>query len=162
MKILITYYSYSGITDKVMHMYEKHLEKNDANEINIQRLKPKEEITSFIGQCRAAFTKKRCDLLEGIIFDASPYDLIVIASPVWAFAPTPAVNTFLDKLNGMSGKKAIVLLTSGSGAGVKNCFKHIKTVLESKGVSRVGEINIPNSKMKDENSIISSLEKALQ
>jgi flavodoxin len=160
MKILITYYSFSGITDKVVQLYEKTLEKD--NEVNIQRLKPKEEITTFLGQCKAAFTKKRCELLEGIIYDASPYDVIVIGSPVWAFAPTPAVNTYLDKVNGMSGKRVIVMLTSGSGAGVKNCFRHIKTILESKGVSRVDELNIPNSMMKNESSIISSLEKALR
>ncbi len=162
MKILITYYSFSGITDKVVQIYESVLEKNDNDEVNIQRLKPKDEITSFLGQCRAAFTKKRCELREGIIFDASSYDIIVIGSPVWAFAPTPAVNTYLDNVNGMSGKRAIILLTSGSGVGVQKCFRHIRTILENKGVSRVDDINIPNSKMSNESFIISSLEKVLQ
>ena len=159
MKTLITYYSYSGITDKVANMHANILRKKGT--VLVQRLKPKQEITTFIGQCRAAFAKKRADLQEGIVFDVKDYDLLLIGSPVWAFAPTPSVNTYLDKLSGMEGKRAVMLLTSGSGTGVKNCFKNIKRVLESKGASRIDEINIPNAKMKDDNFINSALEKII-
>lgn len=159
MKTLIIYYSYSGITDKVVNMFAGILRKK--GEVVIQRLKPKQEITTFIGQCRAAFTKKRTELRDGVSFDVKNYDMILLGSPVWAFAPAPAVNTYLDNLSGLEGKKAIVLLTSGSGAGVKNCFKNIRDILESKKASKIDEINIPNTRMKDENFIISSLEKAI-
>lgn len=155
MKTLITYYSYSGITDKVMNLYAAILRKN--GDVTIQRLKPKKEITTFIGQCRAAFSKKRAELEDGINFDVKNYDLFLIGSPVWAFAPTPAINTYLDKLSGLEGKRTIVLLTSGSGAGVKNCFKNIRTILEIKGASKIDEINIPNRTMGDENSILNTL-----
>jgi len=158
MKTLITYYSYSGITEKVMDIFKEVLEKR--TELKIQRLKPKKEITSFFGQCIAARSKKRCQIEEAL-FDASSYDTIIIGLPVWAFAPTPAINTYLDKVTGLSNKKLIVLLTSGSGAGVKMCFKYINDILRSKGVLNISEINIPNVRMKDKNFIISSLEKAL-
>jgi len=160
MRSLITYYSFSGITEKVAGIYAGVLGKR--GEVEIQRLKPKEEIKSFMGQCRAAFTRKRAPLMEeGVKFDASSYDLILIGSPVWAFAPTPAINTYLDKVSGLSGKRVILLLTSGSGVGVKKCFNNIKAILENKGVSRTDEINIPNTTMGDEVFIISSLEKLL-
>lgn len=159
MKTLITYYSYSGITEKVVNLYAGILRKK--GEVTIQRLKPKEEITTFIGQCRAAFSKKRADLQDNVNFDVKNYDLLLLGSPVWAFAPTPAVNAYLDKVSGLEGKRAIVLLTSGSGAGVNNCFKNIRIALEKKGVSKIDEINIPNRTMSDENSITSSLEKIL-
>ncbi len=158
MKTLVTYYSYSGITEKVIGIFKEALEKR--SELKIQRLKPKEEVTSFFGQCMAARFKKRCQIQEAL-FDASSYDTIIIGSPVWAFAPTPAMNTYLDKVTGLNDKKLIVLLTSGSGAGVKMCFKYINNILSSKGVSNISEINIPNARMKDKNFIISSLEKAI-
>ena len=158
MKTLITYYSYSGITEKVINMFKEALEKK--SELKVQRLKPKEEITSFFGQCMAARFKKRCEIEEAL-FDASSYDTIIIGLPVWAFAPVPAINTYLDKVTGLDNKKLIVLLTSGSGAGVKMCFKYINSIISSKGVSNISEINIPNARMKDKNFIISSLEKAL-
>lgn len=159
MKTLITYYSYSGITDKVVKIYSDILSKK--GEVTVQRLKPKEEITAFMGQCRAAFARKRAELQEGINFDMGSYDLLLLGSPVWAFAPAPAINTYLDKVSGLEGKRTITLLTSGSGAGVGKCFVNIKNALVKKGVSKVDEINIPNRKMKDEGFIITSLEKIL-
>ena len=139
-------------------MFKEALEKK--SELKVQRLKPKEEITSFFGQCTAARFKKRCEIEEAL-FDASSYDTVIIGLPVWAFAPTPAINTYLDKVIGLNNKKLIVLLTSGSGAGVKMCFKYINSILSNKGVSNISEINIPNAKMDDKSFIISSLEKAL-
>lgn len=158
MRTLIVYYSYSGITEEVIGIFRGVLEKK--SEVKIQRLKPKAEITSFLGQCRAARSKKRCEIEEAL-FDVSSYDTIIVGSPVWAFAPAPAINTYLDKVTGLSNKKLIVLLTSGSGLGVKNCFKYINNILSSKGVSSISEINIPNAKMKDKSFVVSVLEKAL-
>ena len=126
MKTLVTYYSYSGITEKVIDIFKEVLEKR--SELKIQRLKPKEEITSFLGQCAAARFKKRCEIEEAL-FDTSSYDTIIIGSPVWAFAPAPAINTYLNKVTGLNNKKLIVLLTSGSGLGVKMCFKYINNIL---------------------------------
>ena len=110
MKTLITYYSFSGNTDKVVKMFGKILEARGT--VELQRLKPKDEIKSFIGQCSAARTHKKAELEDGVKFDAGPYDLILIGSPVWAFAPTPAVNTFLATLTGLKGKRVVTLLTS--------------------------------------------------
>ncbi len=158
MKTLITYYSYSGITKKVVDIFKTVLEKK--GQVDIQRLVPEKEIKSFIGQCKAARMYERAPLKEKVNFDASHHDVIIIACPVWAFAPAPAVNTYLDNISGLAVKRAIVLLTSGSGLGVKNCFKYIRRVLENHGVTAVHEINIPNRSM-DEKYIIEKLEKVL-
>jgi FMN-dependent NADH-azoreductase len=158
MKTLITYYSYSGITEKVVNIFKEVLEKK--SELRTQRLRPKKEITSFFAQCMAARFKKRCEIEEAL-FDASSFDTVIIGLPVWAFAPTPAINTYLDKVTGLNNKKVIVLLTSGSGAGVKLCFKYISDILRAKGVSDISEINIPNTRMKDADFIRASIEKVL-
>lgn len=159
MKTLIVYYSYSGITEKVVKIYESQL--GNTGEVTVERLKPKEEITTFIGQCRAAFARKKAELEGSPIFNVSRYDLLMIGSPVWAFAPVPAINAYLDRLSGLEGKKAAILLTSGSGAGVGNCFNVIRKSLESKGASKIDNINIPNRMMRDENFIKDSLNKIL-
>jgi len=159
MNILITYYSYSGNTDKVVNLWSDKLKERAL--VVVQRLKPKQEITGFVGQCRAAFTKQRASLENGVDYDASQYDLVVIGCPVWAFAPVPAMNTYLDRLNGLHGKRAIVLLTSGSGLGVRKCFKNIRIVLESKGITHIDEINIPDRMQGDRDSIVSALTKCI-
>ena len=156
MKALITYYSFSGNTERTVNIFAGVL--RNKGDVRVQKLTPKEEIKDFLGQCRAARGGKRSVLQGGIDFDASHYDLLVIASPVWAFAPTPAVNSFLDELTGLNGKRVIVLLTSGSGLGVKRCFKRIRVILENKGASSINEINIPDKKQKDEEYIKTSME----
>ena len=159
MKTLIVYYSYSGNTDRVAKLWAQTLKAK--GEVTLQRLKPKAEITGFGAQCMAAFTGKKAELDEGIGYDVSPYDLVIIGCPGWAFAPVPAMNTYLSKVNGLNGKKTAVLLTSGSGLGVKKCFKNIRVILESKGVSHVDEINIPDRKQGDEAFIASSISRYL-
>ncbi len=159
MKTLITYYSYSGNTDKVARIFADKLKSK--GETVLQRLKPLDEITGFAAQCRGAFTRKRAELGADVNFDASPYDLIIIGCPVWAFAPVPAMNSYLDKVNGLHGKKVVVLLTSGSGLGVNRCFKNIRDVLQGKGASSVVEINIPDRKQGDKDFITSSISKIL-
>jgi len=159
MKTLITYYSYSGNTEKVANILAGRLK--EKGEVTVQRLKPKDEITTFFGQCRAAFARKRTDLKEGIDYDITSYDLILIGSPVWAFAPTPAINTFLDKIFCAKGKRFLVFVTSGSGAGVKKCLNNIKDALERKGASDILEVNIPDRKINDGNFVIDSFKKVL-
>ncbi len=159
MKTLITYYSFSGNTDKVANIFADLLRKK--GEVVLQRLKPADEIKNFALQCKAALVGKRAALEGDLQFDLGQYDLLLIGSPVWAFAPTPPINTYLDKLSGLNGKRAIILLTSGSGTGVSRCFKNIRKVLESKGAAKVDEVNIPDKKQKDAEFIASSLEKIL-
>ena len=155
MKTLIVYYSYSGHTDRIVKLWAEKL--RTKGEVVLQRLKPKKEIDGFGAQCRAAFAGRKAELEDGISYDASPYDLIIIGLPVWAFAPVPAMNTYLAKVNGLNGKKAVVLITSGSGLGVKKCFRNVRTILESKGVSSIDEINIPNRVERDEALVASSI-----
>ena len=159
MKTLVTYYSFSGNTEKVAKMFGKILEAK--GEVHLQRLKPTNEIKSFIGQCAAARKKDKAILEQGIRFDTSSYDLVLVGSPVWAFAPTPAMNTFLENLSGLRGKRVIVLLTSGSGLGVNACFKNIEKVLEAKGAGRIDRINIPDKKNQDNDFVVSMLQKIL-
>ena len=159
MKSLVTYYSFSGNTDRIANIFGKIL--TVKGQVDIQRLKLKKEVTTFMGQCKAARRRETPELEGNIKFDASSYELILIGSPVWAFVPTPAINTFLNKVSGLNGKKVIVLLTSGSGLGVGICFKNIRKALEAKGVSKIDEINIPDRKNKDGDFITSSLQKIL-
>jgi len=156
---LITYYSYSGHTDKAVQAMAGALRRK--GEVAIQRLKPKKEIDSFAAQARAAFFRRRAELEPGINFDLSRYDLVIIATPVWAFAPAPAVNTFLDNMTGVTAKKAIILVTSGSGAGVGKCFRNIEDALKNKGAFTTVRINIKDTKCEDEALVVSELEKTL-
>ena len=160
MNALVVYYSYTGHAERIAKFFQRALAVRGA--VTVERLQPVEEITTFAGQCRAAFMRRRAELKPGITKDLSHFDLIVIGCPVWAFAPVPSVNTWLDTINGLSGKRAIVFLTSGSGAGVGKCFRNIRSVLEHKGIAHVGEVNIPDRRSGDGQFIDSSIAKVIE
>jgi len=159
MKTLITYYSLNGNTDRIAKLFADRL--NTKGEAILRRLEPAEEAAGFTARCRDTFTRKRAALSHDIDFDASPYDLIIIGCPVWAFAPVPAMNSYLDRINGLHGKKVVVLLTSGNRLLIKKCFKNIRNVLQGKGASSVDEIFIPDRKQGDTAFITSSISKYL-
>lgn len=160
MKILITYYSYSGITAKVVKIFKEILQ--EKGEVEIQSLKPKQELTSFTSQHMAARSGKRCELEGRVLFNVSAYDVIIIGLPMWAFAPVPAINTYLDNISGLAGKKVITLITSDSEVGVNTCFRTLRNILQDKGAIDIKEINILNAKIMEIDFIVSAIEKAIQ
>ena len=41
------------------------------------------------------------------------YDLVVLGTPIWAWAPTPAIRTYISK-NSLAGKKVALFYTFDS------------------------------------------------
>ncbi len=153
MKALITYYPYKGRTDRVAAVSADLLRAK--GEVELQELKPSDDIKDFFGQRMAALGRKRSRLGRDVKLDASHYDLMVIISPLWAFRPVPAINAFLDKVNGLHGKRVAAFLTSASCIGAAGSFRNIRHVLESKGASTIDELYIPYNKNNKGDSITS-------
>ncbi|MDX1813616.1 MAG: hypothetical protein R3319_02395, partial [Candidatus Bathyarchaeia archaeon] len=53
------------------------------------------------------------------------YDLIVIAQPVWAWSPTPAIRTYLNR-NDLSGKKVALFF---GGESLKQAIEKTKALM---------------------------------
>ena len=161
MKSLVVYYSYSGNTEKVAKILVDFLKDKDFM-VDTLRLKPKNERGSFFLQCLEALRGKRAVLSGDLNFDLAGYDLVCIGSPVWAFSPTPAVNTYLDKLLNAAGKDAIVFTTYGSGAGVEKCINNVKNRLKKKGIREVYNLNIQQANVDDRDFIIGAMKDKLE
>ena len=131
MKAIIIYYSYSGNTKKITDILADYL--RTRCEIKILRLEALDESASFFKQAlRALFHKKA--KINSLDFDLSNYDLICLGSPIWAFAPAPAMNTYLEGCFGLEGKTAVLFVTYGSGTGLKRCLNYMQEILAKKGV----------------------------
>ena len=57
--------------------------------------------------------------------NTSEYDLIVIAQPVWAWSPTPAIRTYVNK-NDLSGKKVALFF---GGENLKQAVEKTKALM---------------------------------
>ena len=148
MKILITYYSFTGNTKKVAQALEKFL-KDRGNDIDIQRLLPENESRNFFIQAKQALLKADVSLKPPVIFDLSGYDLIFVGSPVWAFSPAPAVRKYLKSVKGCENKKFFVFVTYGSGTGRFRCLKQMERLIKDRGGKVVGRLDISDKRVRD-------------
>ena len=114
-----------------------------------------------MGQCKRAFWHKRATL-QPLDFDLSGFDLICFGTPVWAFGPAPAMNTYLDKCLGIEGKNIILFTTCGSGTGNERCLNYMQDILAKKGAKTFQRFSIQQSKVKDKGSVLSKIKEVLQ
>ena len=111
MKTVVLYYSYGGHTKKVA---EKLARTQGADLVEIKTKVRRPMPLLFVYDCALALMHKTT-AIEPIQQDLSKYDMITLASPVWASNPTPAFNAAVKLLP--KGKNVQVILVSGSGTG---------------------------------------------
>jgi len=128
----------------------------EKGEVELIELNPLDESKSFFGQCRRAFYRIRAKLAP-VNFDLSGYDLICFGNPVWAFAPVPAMNTYLDNCTGAEGKEAVVFTTYGSGSGNTRCLNTMQEALRKKGAKSFKRFSIQQFKVKDSTFVLSQI-----
>jgi putative NADPH-quinone reductase len=71
--------------------------------------------------------------------DVTNYDLLVLCCPTWTMSPPPAINSYMDELRGLQGKKLAVVVTMG-GTGGNFVAGRIRNVLERKGMQYLGAL----------------------
>ena len=122
MKSIIVFYSFSGNTARVADSLREYLEEKGT--VEVHRLKAPSESKSFFAQCLQALFKKKVTL-EGAPIEVGEFDLICLGTPVWAFAPTPAMRSYIDRCSGISGKRILLFITYGSGIGEEKCLNEM-------------------------------------
>ncbi|MFH1269821.1 MAG: flavodoxin [Candidatus Omnitrophota bacterium] len=154
MQSIIIYYSYSGNTQKVAGLLTEYLKLQ--GEVDIIELKGLDESDKFFTQAARAFRHKRAEI-QPVNFDLSKYDLICVGTPVWAFGPAPAMNTYLDKCFGLGGKNVILFTTYGSGTGNERCLNYMQDILARKGTKEFQKFSIQQFKVNDKEFILSKI-----
>ncbi len=154
MKSVIIYYSFSGNTKKVAQGLSECLK--EKGEVVTIELKDLNEDGKFLSQCKKAFRHEKAAIQE-TNYDLSAYDLICVGTPVWAFSPTPAINTYLDKVSGVAGKSAVIFTTHGSGTGVNRCQNYMQELLSKQGVKEFKKFSIPQFRVKENEFVLAKI-----
>jgi len=158
MRSLIVYYSYSGNTKKVAEQLCEQLRQK--GQVDIIELKAQDESESFFGQCRRAFRHTRAKIAP-VNCNPGDYDLICFGSPVWAFAPAPAMNTYLGQAQNIQDKKIVLFTTYGSGTGNNRCLNYMRRILTEKGAKNFKRFSIQQSKVSDRDFVSAQIQAAL-
>ena len=125
-KILVTYFSASGVTKSVAEKVAK-IVNGDLYEIE-----PKEKYTDADldwrnKQSRSSLEMKNNESRPEIILkniDIDNYDVILIGFPIWWGVAPRVVNTFIESIN-LNGKTIIPFCTSG-GSGMSYCKNYLR------------------------------------
>ncbi len=111
MKTLVIYYTRTGNAKFAAETIAAELGADIEEVID---LKNRQGRLAFLSAGRDAMSGKETEIAK-TKRTTTDYDLIIIAQPVWAGSPTPAIRTYLNK-NDLSGKK-VALFFSDSKMG---------------------------------------------
>lgn len=136
MKILCIYHSETGNTHSVMETLSK---ATGAELIRVRDLAGYGKTTMYLlGAPRAR--KGGIAAIDPDAIDSSGYDLLILGSPIWAFRPTPAANAMIRALDNCSGKKVVLVCTSGGGPG--ETLTLMETHAKERGMDVAGSFHV--------------------
>lgn len=131
MKILVSYFSASGVTKKVSTQLADLLNA-DLEEIKPIQKYSNEDLDWQNSRSRSSLEMKDENSrpqIEKPIHDLSSYDVIFIGYPIWWYVEPRIVDTYLDNFN-LDGKRIIPFATSG-GSSIGGSIKHLKELYPS-------------------------------
>jgi len=131
MKSAIIFHSYSGITRGVAEKLSQIL---GSEMIEIMPEQDYSRLMVYPKGCYRAM-KGLCDPVRPERIDVSDFDVVMIASPVWAGKPTPAINGAIEGLIGCTEKPAAVIVTCRSAESGTEALAPLVTRLKAKGLN---------------------------
>lgn len=130
MKTLIAYYSRTGMNESICKMLQGKL---DCELESIIDTKNRKGIWGFItGGFDAAFRAK--PKIKPIEKDPTNFDLIIIATPIWAGVMVPAIRTYVFD-NKTKFKKVAFVSVSGNGANNQKAVTDFENLSNQKVIA---------------------------
>jgi flavodoxin len=142
-KAIITYYSYTGNTQKVANLLSQELKRKFV--VSEQRLEAVKESGSYVTRLLAALFQKGAEIKDALT-DMGPFDLVCIGFPVNSMGIAPPLRTYLKKISGLKGKNVVVFLTHQIDIGKQLALKQIQKIL---GRFEIGAFSFFSVKEKD-------------
>jgi len=128
-KVLVAYFSASGITAKVAAELAKE-ECADCFEIKPEQIYTKEDLDYTVKDSRSNLEmadETSRPAINGKVDNMGEYDAVFIGFPIWWGREPSIIDTFLESYD-FSRKKIIPFCTSGT-TGVDKAVEHIKGIL---------------------------------
>jgi flavodoxin len=121
MKTLVVYYTRTGNSKFAAETIAAEL---GADIEEVVDLKKRQGRLAYMSCGRDAMSGKETEIAP-TKRNPADYDLIFIAQPVWAWSPTPAIRTYLNR-NDLSGKKVALFF---GGENLKQAIEKTKALM---------------------------------
>lgn len=123
MKILIAYYSWSGVTKKFTDELATAIPNNTEMEIKVPEGTFDHDMYSTFDISKEQIASGNYPGIQKLDFDSNEYDLILVGSPVWGGKPATPIYTFLDEIQGFKGEVASFYTDAGTVGNYAQVFK---------------------------------------
>ena len=124
-KVLVTYFSASGVTAKTANKLAKEVD-------DVFEIEPKEKYTSADLNWMDKKSRSSVEMNDPAsrpeiakqVENMDMYDTVLVGFPIWWYVEPKIIDTFLDSYD-FSGKTVIPFATSG-GSGIENVEKNLQ------------------------------------
>lgn len=127
MRVLIVYYSRTGITKKTCHAIAEALNAAEAGvEVTVEEIVDRTDRSGALGYARGgkdAMLKKSTEI-DPIEAEVAAFDLVVIGTPVWAWTAVPACRAFCEQF--AEQMKAIAFVATMGANGDRGAFEALE------------------------------------
>jgi flavodoxin len=133
LRILIAYYSKTGNTETISSAIGEALAADfDVDIFKIEMVKKYSDLLPHLNPriILDIFLNRKPKIRS--LEDMSQYDLICVGTPNWYGRTAPPMNTFIEEMTNVKGKKAIAFVSSGLGR--ESYADDLKKRLERKGL----------------------------
>ena len=140
MKVLMVYYSRTGVTKKTTEKIADLL-LEAAVEVEVEEIveaKKRSGVLGYLGTGKDAI-RRRAAAIEPVKADPAAFDLVAIGTPVWAWSVSAPVRTFC-KQSGKDAQKLAFFCTMG-GTGDKGTFEAMEELCGKTPVATVALID---------------------
>jgi flavodoxin len=146
MKTLVVYYTRTGNSKFAAETIAAEL---GADIEEVVDLKKRQGRLAYMSCGRDAMREKETEIAP-TKRNPADYDLIVIAQPVWAFSPTPAIRTYVNRSD-LSGKKVALFF---GGSNLRQAIEKTKALMPNSTFVSELAVNEPlNNKEEAKNKI---------
>jgi len=126
MKILLTYYSRTGVTRKLVDYIVK---KISAETEEIKDTVKRIGIIGYLFAGRDAM-KRRLTKLEPMKFNPADFDLVIIGTPIWSWNMSVPVRTYLNEYKNQF--KQVAFFCTMGGSGDETAFREMGEIIGKK------------------------------
>lgn len=123
MKVLITYYSWSGNTKRLADEIAREIPANTEIEIKVPAGTFSEDMYETFDISKKQIAENNYPEINKMDFDPNDYDLILVGSPVWGGKPATPIYSFLNQIQAFKGEVASFYTDAGTAGDYANVFK---------------------------------------
>lgn len=133
-KVLIVYYSWSGVTEKLANKIAQAIPESTQLKLTVPDKTFSSDMYETFDISKEQIAQNNYPKIQSLSIDVNDFDLILVGSPVWGGKPATPIYTFLNEIQDFKGEVASFYTDAGTVGDYAKVFKSWAKELNVVGV----------------------------